>query len=82
LWIIDLSVIVFVFYESINISDVILIDKEGRVGRKKKLCSVLFTYVIEKDCKFLLELRVDMEFWFIDNHKSIFEVISVDRENN
>jgi hypothetical protein len=68
--------------ESIDVSDIGFIDKEGRVGREDKLSTDIHADLLHHPGKASLHLRMKMDFRLIDDEHSSLEIITIDSENN
>lgn len=72
----------FIFINSVDVGNVTFIDEKWRIGGKNELCIQISAFFLKKESEFFLDLWVKMEFWFVDDEKSAFEIVAIEREND
>jgi hypothetical protein len=68
--------------ESIDMRDIGFVDKERRVGGKDELCSDIRTDFLHHPRQASLHLRMKMNFRFIDDEDTSFEIVPINSENH
>jgi|GEM_PF-2496376 len=70
------------FGKSVDVAYIHIIYEERRVGRDEKLRSYIAADLFYHPDKTSLHLRMEINFRFIDDERSVFEIIAIDGEDD